>query len=387
MALDLKDWATGDTDYIATYNNNNAAIEAAVNGLETSKIDATEKGAANGVATLGSDSKVALGSLPSTIELTTHKGQANGYCELDSTAKIPIARIPDVTVSAIFGGVEVTSAKDQPSGYAGLDGSGLLKVAELPATVEVTGHKGAASGYCDLDGSAHVPASRLVAANIPDLSASYDVAGAAASAQSAAEAASIPFSQKGAASGVAELDSGGKVPTAQLPDLSGSYMTGLPSGAANQVIATATSGGSATAALRALVAADIPDLSSTYETQSHASSTYGSKDVMFPFCPASLTEDAQILAYFAPTFAVSFPANLTGTTFVAAVNPGGTIVFTLYKNAVSFGTVQVASDGTVTLTSASGASFNGTTDILKVTGPATKDTTIKNFGLTLKGTK
>lgn len=47
--------------------------------------------------------------------------------------------------------------------------------------------------------------------------AATDATTKANAAQAAAEAASVPLTQKGAASGVAELDSAGKVPSAQLP--------------------------------------------------------------------------------------------------------------------------------------------------------------------------
>lgn len=77
--------------------------------------------------------------------------------------------------------------------------------------------RAAASGVATLDGGGKVPTGQ-----IPALS--YDAAGAAATAQtaavaaaaSAAAAAYVPLSQKGANSGVATLDSGGHVPAAQL---------------------------------------------------------------------------------------------------------------------------------------------------------------------------
>lgn len=55
---------------------------------------------------------------------------------------------------------------------------------------------------------------------------------------------------------------------------SGTIALSLNSQTANKVFASATSGGSATPSFRALVAADIPDLSSTYLTVATAASTY-----------------------------------------------------------------------------------------------------------------
>jgi hypothetical protein len=62
--------------------------------------------------------------------------------------------------------------------------------------------KGSANGYASLDGTTKVPA-----AQIPDLSATYQA-----------------VSGKGAASGYASLDAGAKVPAAQLPVLAGSEL-------------------------------------------------------------------------------------------------------------------------------------------------------------------
>lgn len=63
--------------------------EAYLNGLYA------EKGAANGVATLDSNSKIPIAQIPSLNYIpTTEKGAANGVATLDSGAKVPVPQIP-----------------------------------------------------------------------------------------------------------------------------------------------------------------------------------------------------------------------------------------------------------------------------------------------------
>ncbi len=172
MPLTLQTFATGDTDYIAKLNSNGAATKALVDALETGKLDATQKGAPSGVATLGADGKVLPGQLPNLAgyEQIVNKGTPNGYAGLGSDGKVPMAQLPPALAAA-------------------------------PGTVDFTPYqqkieKGAASGYASLDAATKVPV-----AQVPDLSATYQV-----------------VTGKGAANGYAGLDATGKVPNAQLPD-------------------------------------------------------------------------------------------------------------------------------------------------------------------------
>jgi hypothetical protein len=58
-------------------------------------IPATEKGAQNGVATLGSDGKIPGTQLPTmNFIAASQKGAANGVASLDGTGKVPKAQIP-----------------------------------------------------------------------------------------------------------------------------------------------------------------------------------------------------------------------------------------------------------------------------------------------------
>lgn len=84
---------------------------------------------------------------------------------------------------------------------------------------------GAANGLATLDSGSKVPS-----AQIPDLSATYTLK-----------------TREGANNGVATLDSGGHIPSAQLPTLGGTYIPTSAAGAANGV-ATLDSGSKITAA-------------------------------------------------------------------------------------------------------------------------------------------
>lgn len=60
-------------------------------------IPLTQKGAANGVASLGTDSKVPVAQLPdlsATYIPVTQKGANNGVASLDATGKVPSAQLP-----------------------------------------------------------------------------------------------------------------------------------------------------------------------------------------------------------------------------------------------------------------------------------------------------
>lgn len=182
----------------------------------------------------GAQTKVdALGS---TVVPLTQKGAANGVATLDGTGKVPSAQLP--------AGAGVTSVNGQA-------GEVVLDAADVGAVPET--EKGAAEGVATLDVSGLVPV-----AQIPGLNASKITAGTVDVARiptgttsttvafgdhvhdypvdsvngltgdvvlTAADISALPATARGTANGVASLDASTKIPTAQLPDLSGSYMT------------------------------------------------------------------------------------------------------------------------------------------------------------------
>lgn len=105
------------------------------------------------------------------------------------------------------------------------------------------------------------------------------------------------------------------------------------------------------------------------------------------FLPGIITGSNQLLLRVIPTRAVTFPASLTLSTFTANANAAATKVFSFNKNGASFGTVTVNSGGTAGTFAGAGTSFNGTTDILEVLGPASADATLANIGIVLSGTR
>ena len=96
--------------------------------IMASAIPVNEKGAANGVASLGSDGKVPGTQLPSLDYIpTSQKGAANGVASLGADGKVPSAQLPEM-------GGEAYTVTLPNSGWAA-DGSYLKQ------TVTVTGLK------------------------------------------------------------------------------------------------------------------------------------------------------------------------------------------------------------------------------------------------------
>ena len=143
-----------------------------------------------------------------------------------------------------------------------------------------------------------------------------------------------------------------------------------PSGAANQVLATPT-GSSGTAALRALVTADLPAQAQAYDLAGY-----------FQGKPAN----GSYIFYVPVVRAFTLPASLTGSYGVSRVAALASTTYTIYKNGGSVGTMVFAiSATTATFTMASQTSF-AAGDILSVVTPGTADANQTDIGFTLKGT-
>lgn len=86
--------------------------------------------------------------------------------------------------------------------------------------------------------------------------------------------------------------------------------------------------------------------------------------------------------------ALVFPASATGATAKALTAATGSTTFTFKKNTVAFATCVFSGAGTTgAYTQASPATFNGTSDILEIDGPATADATLATFSLILLGAR
>lgn len=208
---------------IAAYIEEHEEVAAALQEAITSKVPNTRK--VNGKA-LSAD--ISLTASDVSAIPASQKGAAGGVAGLDETGKVPSAQLPeglpasggdadtvnghtvnaDVPTGAKFTDTTYSAATDSDLGLV-KSGGDVSVGADGTMTVQDDSHSHTIAnvdGLQDaLDGKA--PSSRKV--NGKPLSADISLG--------AADVSAIPASQKGSASGVAELDENGKVPAAQLP--------------------------------------------------------------------------------------------------------------------------------------------------------------------------
>lgn len=183
--------------------------QAKVDALGATVVPLSQKGAADGVATLDSTGKIPSAQLPAGAGVTSVNGQA-GVVVLDAA---------DV-------GAVATTEKGAASGVATLDGSTLVPVAQIPGlnASKIT------AGTLDI---ARVPTGTTsTTVSVGDHTHTYPVTSvnsqSGAVVLTAADVSALATATRGAANGVASLDASTKVPSAQLPDLSASYVTTGP---------------------------------------------------------------------------------------------------------------------------------------------------------------
>jgi hypothetical protein len=218
----------------------------------------------------------ALGFTPQNV---TQKGAADGYASLNATGKVPLTQIA-LNSSAISTALGFTpqnpASKDAANGYAGLDGNGKILSSKISLTLgtittalnftpESVSNKGQADGYASLDSNGKVPANQIAlteqqvldavgytpesvdnkdAANgYPSLNGSSKVSSSQISLTSTKITTALGFTpeninNKGANSGYASLDGSGKIPLSQHPSLSLSSLSGvsLSAPSSNQVL-------------------------------------------------------------------------------------------------------------------------------------------------------
>jgi hypothetical protein len=197
-------------------------------------VTASELGAVNGVATLGSDGKVPNSQLPTV--LTGSVDSVNG-------------QVGNVTLNAADVGAVDTGTLGAVNGTAQLDSTQHLVAAQLPTTALTTAMKGVANGVATLDGTGHLTAGQL---NAPVTSVNT-LTGAVV--LTAASVSAVATSARGVANGVASLDTNTLVPIAQIPSLAGVYQqipTATPT-ASGQVLSSISSGSNSTQWSRPMV--------------------------------------------------------------------------------------------------------------------------------------
>jgi hypothetical protein len=97
--------------------------------------------------------------------------------------------------------------------------------------------------------------------------------------------------------------------------------------------------------------------------------------------------NADVLYYNVLPLACTFPAGAPQSQANSKIAATGSTVFTLKKNGSAFATVTWSASGTAgAWVQASTTTFNGTTDIFEIDGPATADATLADFGINIVGT-
>lgn len=278
----VNDTSTAGEAVVGTVNGESGP-DVTLDAASVGAIPEASRGIADGVASLGSDGKVPTLQLPAPVVASvngdtgavvldsadvgaiplTQKGTASGVASLDVTGKVPTAQLPAPAVSSVNGetGTVTLDAADvaaipaaqkgAASGVASLDVSGKVPSAQLPAVAvsSVNGATGAVvldadavgaiaedqfgapDGVATLDATGKLPADSLPSAAIQSIngyngpSVTLAAADVGALTQSLADDRYLPHTSRGAISGVASLDSGTKVPVAQIPSLPASQIT------------------------------------------------------------------------------------------------------------------------------------------------------------------
>lgn len=106
-----------------------AATKGYVDSAAGTRIPATQKGQAGGVATLDDSGKVPASQLPSMDYVpNSQKGAAGGVATLDSSGKVPSAQLPSMDYIP-------TSQKGAAGGVAALDSTGRVPSSQLPSSL------------------------------------------------------------------------------------------------------------------------------------------------------------------------------------------------------------------------------------------------------------
>jgi hypothetical protein len=120
--------------------------------IDNGALPNSQKGAVNGVASLGADGKVPTAQLPSVV-LTSDKGVPNGVASLDGTGKIPSAQVPGQSnaTTTTAGIVQLSTATNSTSTTQAATPSAVKSAYDLAASAIPSTQRGAANGVASLD--------------------------------------------------------------------------------------------------------------------------------------------------------------------------------------------------------------------------------------------
>lgn len=105
------------------------------------------------------------------------------------------------------------------------------------------------------------------------------------------------------------------------------------------------------------------------------------------YVPGAQT-NSQVFVRHVPSVAVTVPSGCTNSTLTLETAATASTTYTVKKNGSSVGTAVVGISGTsATFTCSGSFSFNGSSDVLTVSGPASADATAAGFTLSLYGTR
>ena len=106
LASEKQDKLTGAQGQIVGFGPDGKAVaqdKPTYAASEVGAIPTTEKGAANGVATLGADGKVPTGQLPAMDYVPNYeKGAASGVATLGTDGKVPTGQLPEISSVKTF---------------------------------------------------------------------------------------------------------------------------------------------------------------------------------------------------------------------------------------------------------------------------------------------
>ena len=173
LANEKQDKLTGAQGQIVGFGPDGKAVaqdKPTYAASEVGAIPTTEKGAANGVATLGADGKVPSAQLPAMDYVpTSEKGAANGVATLGADRKIPAEQLPTMDYAAKTHASQHGSGGSDPITPASI---GAAAASHNQAASTITAGTFAATGVKAMNGTDYTTARvRNIQASTTDLTA------------------------------------------------------------------------------------------------------------------------------------------------------------------------------------------------------------------------